>query len=133
MNDEPVTTVENVMRDIEAARSRNDLDGLVALFAPDATIESPLILRAFGRKEGVCRGRAEIRELGRELLKRGVPWGRHAPPIIRGNMVAVEFMTASSDTETFSVDIIEVRDGKIQSLRAYMGWRALASHAPEVR
>jgi len=133
MKDEPVTTPEQVISDLEAARSRNALEGLVALFAQDATIESYLVSRIFNRTEGVCRGRAEIRELARALLKRGVPWGGHEPPIIRGDTVAVEFRDASSDAEKFSVDIIEVRDGKIQSLRAYAGWRALMARTGEAR
>ncbi|WP_394829043.1 nuclear transport factor 2 family protein [Pendulispora albinea] len=129
MKDEQDTTVERVISDMDAAFSRNDVEGLVTLFAEDATIESYLVARVFDRKEGVCRGRAEIRELIRALMKRGVPWGGHEPPIIRGSTVAVEFRAASSDTEKFSVDIIEVRDGKIQSLRAYVGWRALMAGA----
>jgi len=133
MKDEPVTTPEQVISDLEAARSRNALEGLVALFAQDATIESYLVSRIFNRTEGVCRGRAEIRELARALLKRGVPWGGHEPPIIRGDTVAVEFRDGSSDAEKFSVDIIEVRDGKIQSLRAYAGWRALMARTGEAR
>jgi ketosteroid isomerase-like protein len=127
MKDEPVTTAEQVISDLEAALSRNDLEGLVALFAQDATLESYLVSRVFNRQAGVCRGRAEIRELARALMKRGVPWGGHEPPIIRGNTVAVEYRSASSDAEKFSVDIIEVRDGKIQSLRAYAGWRAVVA------
>src|SRR5438445_7685990 len=47
------------------------------------------------------------------------------PPIIRGNTVVIEHRSASSDAEKFSVDIIEVKDGRIQSLRAYAGWRAI--------
>src|SRR5262249_12582841 len=133
MKDEPITTVERVIDDVEAALSRNDLEGIVGLFAQDATIESYLVSRVFNRKEGVCRGRDEIRELARALMKRGVPWGGHEPPIIRGNTVAVEFMTASSEAEKSSVDIIEVRDGKIQSLRAYAGWRAVLALTGEPR
>src|SRR5207247_835479 len=79
----------------------------------------------FNRKEGVCRGRTEIRELALALSRRGRPWGGHEPPIIRGNTVVVEHRSASSDAEKFSVDIIEVKDGRIQSLRAYAGWRAI--------
>jgi ketosteroid isomerase-like protein len=125
MKDEPVTTVEQVLSDTEAAWSRNDIEGIVALFAEDATVESPLVSRILNRKEGVCRGRAEIRELVHALMKRGKPWGGHGPPIIRGNTVAVEYTSASSEGEKFSVDIVELKDGKIQSLRAYMGWRPL--------
>lgn len=125
MKDEQVTAVEQVIGDLEAAFSRNDLDGLVALFAHDATIESYLVSRVFNRREGVCRGRAEIRELALALMGRARPWGGHEPPIIRGNTAAVEYRDASSDVEKFSVDIIEVREGKVQSLRAYAGWRAV--------
>ena len=127
MKAEKVTTVEQLISDLEAASSRNDVEAIVALFAPDATIGSYLVSRVFNRAEGVCRGRAEIRELALALSKRGRPWGGHEPPIIRGNTVAIEYRSASSDAETFSVDIIEVRDGKIQSLRAYAGWRAMTA------
>lgn len=125
MQNEQVTTVEQLIADLDAASSRHDVEALVALFAPDATIESYLVSRVFNRKEGVCRGRTEIRELMLALMRRGTPWGGHEPPIIRGTTVAIEYRSASSDAEKFSVDIIEVRDGKIQSLRAYAGWRAV--------
>jgi len=125
MTGEQDTAVEQLISDLESASSRNDVEALVALFAHDATIESYLVSRVFNRKDGVCRGRAEIRELARALSSRGKRWGGHEPPIIRGNTVAIEYTSASSDAEKFSVDIIEVRDGTIQSLRAYAGWRAI--------
>lgn len=127
------TTVEQVIHDLEDASARNDVEALVALFAPDATIESYLVTRVFNRKDGVCRGRDEIRQLALALGKRGKPWGGHEPPIIRGNTVAIEYRTPSSETDKFSVDIIEVRDGKIQSLRAYAGWRAITALTGEAR
>lgn len=125
MKHQQATTVEQIVSDLETASSRNDVEAIVALFAPDATIESYLVSRVFNRTEGVCRGRAEIRELALALSKRGTPWGGHEPPIVRGNTAAIEYTSASSDTAKFSVDIIEVKDGKIQSLRAYAGWRAM--------
>ncbi len=127
MQDEQVATVEQLIEDMEAASSRKDVEALVALFAPDATIESYLVSRIFNREEGVARGQTEIRELVLALMQRGTPWGGHEPPIIRGNTAAIEYRSASSDTEKFSVDIIEVSDGKIQSLRAYAGWRAIVA------
>lgn len=129
MTDEPIATAEQVISDMETGFSRNDVEGLVALFAPDATIESYLVSSVFHRSEAVCRGTAEIREFLRALLQRGVPWGGHEPPLVRGNTIAVEFRSPSSDAERFSVDIIELKDGKIHSLRAYAGWRAMARAA----
>jgi LmbE family N-acetylglucosaminyl deacetylase len=122
---EQVATIEQLVRELDAASSRNDVDALVALFAPDATLESYLVSRVFNRTEGVCRGRAEIRELALALSKHGRPWGGHEPPIIRGNTVAIEYRSQSPDAARFSVDIVEVMDAKIQSLRAYAGWRAV--------
>jgi len=54
MTHEQITTVEQVISDLETASSRNDVEALVALFAEDATIESYLVSRVFKRKEGVC-------------------------------------------------------------------------------
>jgi ketosteroid isomerase-like protein len=123
--------VERIIHALETAASRNDVEGVVALFTPDATVESPAIPRLLKRKQGVCRGRDEIRELLRALARRGVPWGRHEPPLIRGSTVAIEYMRASSDSEQFSVDVIEIEDGLIHRLRAYLGWRAAAAFAGE--
>lgn len=125
MTNEQVSTVERIIRDLEAASSRNDVEGPAALFAEDATIESYLVSRVFRRAEGVCRGRGEIRELALALSQHEKPWGRHGPPIIHGNTIVMEYSSASSDAEKFSVDLLEVKDGKIQSLRAYAGWRAM--------
>jgi hypothetical protein len=125
MKDEQIVNVAQVVRDLEAAFARKDAEGVVALFAPDATIESYLVTRIFHRKDGVCRGRPEIRQLVGAILARGTPWGGHEAPIIRGNTAAIEYRSASSEADRFSVDIIEVRGRQIQSLRAYAGWRAV--------
>ncbi len=132
--DEQIITVEQIeqmIRGLETAFSQNDIEGIVAAFAQDATVESPIIARLFNREEGVCRGRDEIRELARAWKRLGVPWGEHKPPLVRGNTVAIEYMRASSDGERFSVDIVEIHDGMIQSLRAYVGWRAVMALASE--
>jgi ketosteroid isomerase-like protein len=119
-------SIETILHALETASARNDTEATLALFAADASIESPLVARVFNRKEGIARGHAEIRQLLGAFEKRGRPWGGHEPPIVRGNIAAIEYRDPS-DREKFSVDIIEVRDGLIQSLRAYVGWRALAS------
>lgn len=125
MRDESVATVEKIIQDMEAAFARKDLEALSALFTEDATLESFLVSRILKRPEGVCHGKEEVREVLQNLVEQGVPWGGHAPPLVRGNMAAVEFKTRASDQDTFSVDILEIQNGKIKSLRAYAGWRAM--------
>jgi hypothetical protein len=123
-----VTTVDQALAAFDAAWARNDLEGIVALFTEDALLESPLVPRLLNRSGGVLHGRDEIREMVRALLERGTPWGKHEPPIIQGNRAAIEFRSASADGEQFySVDIMELSRGKIRSLRAYSGFRALAA------
>ena len=130
MNDEQASQVEEVLRAFDAAWARKDLEGVLATFAQDATLESPLVLRILKRKTGVLRGLDEIREMVSALLKRGTPWTKHSAPLIRGTMAAIEFSSADAAGEGFySVDIIEIEGGKIQSLRAYSGWRALSAQA----
>jgi len=124
MKDEQVGVAERFMRAFDAAWSQSDLEGAVALFAEDATLETPLIQRLLHREEGVLHGRHAIREMVRALMSGGKGWGGHEPPLIRGNTIAIEFRRPSSE-DHYSVDIIELRDGKIQSLRAYLGWRSL--------
>jgi ketosteroid isomerase-like protein len=124
-------TVERTLSAFDAAWARGDLEGILQLFAEDASLESPLVPRLLNRSDGVLRGRDEIREMIRALLQRGKPWGKHEKPIIQGNRAAIEFRSAPSEGEQFySVDIIEVKDDKIQSLRAYSGWRPLAAPKP---
>ena len=128
MSNESIATVEEVIRAWDAAWSREDLEGVVALFAQTATLESPLVPRVLAGREPVVRGRDEIREVVRTIMQRGVPWGRHEALLIRGDTVAIEFRTADG-TRFYGVDIVEVRDGRIQCLRAYAGWSALAGGA----
>jgi len=125
MKDESVASVERIIADMEAAFARRDLEALSELFTEDATLESFLVARILKRPEGICRGKREIREVLSQLVDQGVPWGSHAPPLVGGNVAAVEFKTKSSDRDTFSVDILEIENGKIRSLRAYAGWRAM--------
>jgi ketosteroid isomerase-like protein len=133
MKDEQATETGGIVSAMEAAFRRKDLEGIVALFAEDATIESYLVARVFDREHGVCRGHAEIRELVGELLRRGTPWGGHGPTLVAGHTLAVEYTRAGSSAERFSVDVIDVKDGKIQSLRAYAGWRAVMALTGEAK
>lgn len=53
--------VERIYYEWDKALSQNDPDALLALYAPDAVFESPLVPHLLGNKEGVCRGRDELR------------------------------------------------------------------------
>lgn len=130
MNEQEGAT-ERFLRAFDEAWSKNDFDGAVGLFAEDATLESPLVRSLLHRNEGVLHGRQEIALMVRALMSGGKAWGGHEPPLVRGDTIAIEFKRPASDTDHYSVDIIELKDGKIQSLRAYLGWRPLSGPSRE--
>lgn len=119
-------TALEIARAHDEAWKSKDVDALVALFASDATIESPLISHLLGKE--VVRGHAEIRALLETVLERGVVWGRHEPPAVRGDTVFVEYRRETAEGEQHdSVDVIAVEGGLIRSLRAYLGLRSVAA------
>jgi steroid Delta-isomerase len=105
-----------------------DLDGLVALYADDAVLETPLILVTLpDRDRGVLRGKSEIRpffaaglrKLNNELAK----WYRTGLFFSNGRQLTWEYPRETPDGD--QVDLVEVMDiagGLIASHRVYWGW-----------
>ena len=71
------SSVERVCQMWDDALARNDVDGLAALYAPNAILESPLIPRLTGSETGVPRGRGAIRVFLEEVARREPPVRRH--------------------------------------------------------
>src|SRR5262249_37022251 len=108
-------SLEDISNAFDDAWARGDVDTLVSLYAPDATIESPLIpVLMRGKREGICRGHDEIRALVRAVLERGAEWGQHEPPVVRGNTMYVEYRRVTPERVQLDyVDVLEVNDGLI--------------------
>jgi ketosteroid isomerase-like protein len=70
------TPVERVYFAWDDALSRNDKAALLALYAPDAVIESPLVPHVLKSERGIVRDEAEIRALLDEVAARKPP-ARH--------------------------------------------------------
>jgi SnoaL-like domain len=64
------TPVERMYFAWNDALSRNDAKALLALYAPDAVFESPLVPHLLGPKRGVLRGHQELRPLFDKLAER---------------------------------------------------------------
>jgi steroid Delta-isomerase len=105
-----------------------DLDGLVALYADDAILETPLILAALqNRTEGILRGRSAIRsffeagfrKLGNDLAR----WYRTGTFFSNGRQLTWEYPRATPQGD--QIDLVEVMDidnGLIAHHRVYWGW-----------
>src|SRR5437763_6795386 len=62
--------IERIYHDWDAALSKNDPEALLALYAQDATLESPLIPHLLGKESGICHGHGELREFFEMLARR---------------------------------------------------------------
>jgi steroid Delta-isomerase len=114
---------------------RRDLAGLIALYAEDAILESPLILATWrDRQSGILRGKAEITSFFEAGL-RAPPgdlgrWYRTGTFFANGRQLTWEYPRHTPDGD--QVDLIEMMDvagGLIVHHRVYWGWVGFRSLA----
>jgi hypothetical protein len=64
---------ERIYHDWDDALSNDDVEGLLALYAPNAVLESPAVPLTMGAETGVCRGHDELRPLLEQVAARKPP------------------------------------------------------------
>jgi ketosteroid isomerase-like protein len=125
------TTKEQLERIYHAwddALHHHKLADLLALYAPDATLESPLIPHLLGTDTGVCRGHAEIRALLERVFERKPPLRRHHRTgfLTDGSTLMFEYPRVTPEGEQMDfVEVMEIQDGLIAAHRVYWGWRGV--------
>jgi hypothetical protein len=120
------TPVEHVYFAWDDALSRNDKDALLALYAPDAVIESPLIPHVLKTDKGIVRGHAEIQKLLDEVAARKPPVRKfhRTGYLTDGKRLIWEYPRETPNGEQMDfVEAMELNDrGLIQRHRVYWGW-----------
>jgi ketosteroid isomerase-like protein len=110
----------------DAALSRNDSEGLLALYAPDAVFESPLVSHLLGTERGVLRGHGELRPLFDRLAERKPPVRKYHRTgyLTDGKRLIWEYPRAAPEGDQMDfVEAIELNeDGLIQRHCVYWGW-----------
>lgn len=120
--------VERIYQEWDRTWSADDIDAMLALYAPDATLESPLVPYMSGRILGIISGTNEIRA----LLTKAAPRKPQARGFTRqgyftdGHLLMWEYPRATSRGEQMDfVEIMEIEDGLIKRHRVYWGWRGV--------
>jgi len=120
-----------------AARER-DTPALLALYAADAVLESPLVPAILAdQTEGVLRGRAALARFFAEGARRRpntlVRWWRTGEWASLGKLLIWEYPRVTPAGEQVDlVEVMEIADGLIRHHRIYWGWfgtRLLAAAA----
>lgn len=62
--------IERIYNEWDAALAKNDTDAILALYSPNAELESPLVPHLMGTATGVCRGRDELQKFFQVLATR---------------------------------------------------------------
>lgn len=119
--------IEAVMQAWESALAAHDLDALLACYAPDATLESPVAAHITGG-DGIRRGHAQLRPFLAEVVAR-TPKLRAYHRVgffTDGRRATWEYPRATPRGEQMDfVEVMEIEDGLIQAHRVYWGWRGV--------
>ena len=110
----------------DGALSRKDMTALVALYAPNAVFESPLVPYLLGGERGILHGREELRRLFDRLAQTQPPLRQfyRTGYLTDGKRLIWEYpREASSGDQMDFVEAMELNDdGLIQEHRVYWGW-----------
>jgi hypothetical protein len=105
--------------------ANQNLDAILALYAPDAILESPLVNNLLGTEAGVVNGRDELRKFFRIILQ-SIPALKdryRANFFTNGKVMIWEYPRVTPTGEqTDLAEVMELRDGLIQTHRIYWGW-----------
>ena len=126
--DQPRQNMERIYHDWDKALSEKDADALLALYAKDAVIESPLIPHLIDKEEGVCRGHDEMRPFFAAVATRKPPLRQYYRTDYLSDSkkkMMFEYPRAAPNGEQMDfVEVMELNDdGLIQYHKVYWGWR----------
>ena len=129
--------VDRISRAWDRALAQRDVMKLLELYAPDAVLESPLIIDLLGKTEGVCHGRAEMRPFYEKVVIEVAEISDEVrpmhgdDPLIHGHTVMWENPRVRDDgtlspTASFA-EVWVVDAGLIQRHHAYWGWDRISA------
>jgi hypothetical protein len=122
-----VAAIEAVTRAWEDALANHDVEALLACYAVDARLESPVVAHLLGGR-GVCRGHEELRPFLTRVVAR-TPDERHyhrAGFFTDGRRATWEYPRETPAGEQMDfVEVMEIEGGLIHAHRVYWGWRGV--------
>ncbi|MCV7443059.1 hypothetical protein AWB91_08505 [Mycobacterium paraense] len=122
-----VAAIEAVTHAWEKALAEHDVEALLACYAPDAVLESPVAAHILGA-QGVCRGHDELRPFLAEVVAR-TPEERQyhrAGFFTDGRRATWEYPRQTPNGQQMDfVEVMEIDNGLITAHRVYWGWRGV--------
>jgi hypothetical protein len=120
--------IEQIYRAWDDALGKRDLEASLSLYADDASIESPLVAHLLKQRDGIVRGKAELRSFIARVFETNPPQRKRFKQglFTDGRVLTWEYPRASPDGDQMDlVEIMEIENGLIRRHRVYWGWYAL--------
>lgn len=118
--------IDRIYREWDEALASKNVERLLACYAPDAILESPLVPHLLGTERGICEGHAELRRLFEILGQRKPKFRQHFRThyFTDGKKMIFEYPRSSPKGEQMDfVEVMEINDaGLIQHHSVYWGW-----------
>lgn len=126
---EPTTEqIDHIFTAWDRALGAKDIDAAMALYQPDATLESPLVCHLLDTEDGVVRGREALRHFVSKVFAHQPAKRRRyrAGYLTHGSRLVWEYPRQSPDGDQMDiVEVMEIRDGLIAHHRVYWGWASV--------
>src|SRR5262245_23752176 len=122
---EAVREVERIYHAWDTALGAKDIDAATALYAPDCTLESPLVRHLLKSESGVVEGRDKLRDFIRIVFENTPPSRQRYRDrfFTDGRKLMWEYPRAKPGGEQMDfVEVMEIEDGLIRRHRVYWGW-----------
>jgi len=120
--------VERIYKLWDDALGKKDLDAALALYADDASIESPLVAHLLNINEGIVQGKDAMRKFIALVFRTQPPQRKRFRTgfFTDGRTVTWEYPRASPEGDQMDlVEVMEIQHGLIRRHRVYWGWYAL--------
>ncbi len=119
---------ERICRRWDDALGKKDVEASLALYADDASIESPLVQHLMKTPAGIVRGKDALRDFITRVFQTNPPQRKRFKQgfFTDGRTITWEYPRTTPDGEQMElVEIMEIEHGLIKRHRVYWGWYAL--------
>ncbi|MBR0724826.1 nuclear transport factor 2 family protein [Bradyrhizobium manausense] len=120
---------ERICKLWDEALGNKDLEASLALYADEASIESPLVQHLMKTPAGIVQGKDNLRVFITRVFQTNPPQRRRFKQgfFTDGRIITWEYPRVTPDGEQMElVEIMEIDKGLIRRHRVYWGWYALS-------
>jgi ketosteroid isomerase-like protein len=126
--DSAKSEIERIYRLWDDALGNKDTEAALALYAENASIESPLVQHLLKSSQGIVQGKENLRHFIKLVFQTSPPARKRFRTgfFTDGRVVTWEYPRVSPDGDQMDlVEVMQIENGLIAHHKVYWGWYAL--------